>query len=94
MSAVPCDFNMEQVIWTSTGVLEENEERDQNVYEETRELVHSIAKILTTCDKRKVAAPWLALKELWLQLLFSNWLMVPGNAVGACQRAIETTHVQ
>ena len=94
MSAVPCDFNMEQVIWTSTGVLEKNEERDQSACEETRELGHSIAKRLTTCDKRTVAAPWLAPNELWLQLLFSNWRMVPGRAVGACQRAIETTHVQ
>ena len=83
MSAVPCDSNMEQIIWTSTGVLEKNEERDQNVCTRRQENWFTLLqRDSPPCDERTVAAPWLAPNELWLQLLFSNRRMVPGKAVG------------
>ena len=64
MSAVPSDFKMEQEKWISTATFEEKEEPDQNACEEARELTHSLAKRLTTCDQRKVAPSWSAPKEL------------------------------
>ena len=83
-------LEMEHEKWISTATFEEKMEPDQNTYGEARELVHSMAKRLTTCDKRKAAPPWLAPNELRLQLLLPNWRLVPNKAVGACQKTLET----
>ena len=78
----------------STATFEEKDEPDQNAYEEARELVYSMGKRLTTCDKRKVAPPRSAPNELWARLLLQNLRVVPNKTVGACQKTLETTHFQ
>ena len=83
MGAVLCSFDEEWEKWTNTATFSEKEEPDANAYREAEDLIRTVSRRFTTCDKRRVAPPWSVPNEVWLLALWPNWRKRQDKAVGA-----------
>ena len=85
---VPCSFGEEWESWTSTATFNEKEEPDANAHQEAEDVIFSLSRRLTTCDKRRVAPACSVHDEVWLQVLRPNWRKHQVPAVGAVSHAL------
>ena len=51
-------------------------------------MIFSLIKRFTQCDKRRVAPPWWAPNEVWIQALLANWRNQKDKAVEAVNQKI------
>ena len=88
MGAVPCCFSEELNSWKHSATWHEKEEPVATAFREAKDLIFSLIKRFTQCDKRRVAPPWSVPEEVWIQAVLPNWRNKKDNAVGAVNQKI------